>query len=52
MKLMSFAYTEYAGKRKLTRRERFLIESHYPKSEGGRTAHPLMAILRGQLMQN
>ena len=50
MKQMSFADAEYAGKRKQTRRERFLIEMdqvvpwkglvtlikpHYPKGEGG-----------------
>ena len=67
MKQMSFADAEYAGKRKQTRRERFLIEMdqvvpwkglitliepHYPKGEGGRPAYPLMAILRVHLMQN
>ncbi len=60
MKQMSFADAEYAGKRKQTRRERFLIEMdqvvpwkglialiepHYPKGEGGRPAYPLMAML-------
>ncbi|GAB3383631.1 IS5-like element ISPsy2 family transposase [Azotobacter armeniacus] len=64
---MSFADAEYAGKRKQTRRERFLlemdqvvpwqglialIEPHYPKGEGGRPAYPLAAILRVHLMQN
>jgi len=59
MKQMSFADAEYAGKRKQTRRERFLIEMdqvmpwkclialiepHYPKGEGGRPAYPLMAM--------
>jgi transposase, IS5 family len=29
-----------------------LIEPHYPKSEGGRPAYPLMAMLRIHLMQN
>ena len=29
-----------------------LIESHYPKGEGGRLAYPLMAMLRVHLMQN
>ena len=53
MKQMSFADAEYAGKRKQTRRERFLIEMdqvvpskglialiepHYPRGEGGRPA--------------
>ena len=67
MKQMSFADAEYAGKRKQTRRERFLIEMdqvvpwnglvkliepHYPKGEGGRPAYPLMAMLRVHLMQN
>ncbi|MDD1135919.1 IS5/IS1182 family transposase, partial [Pseudomonas shahriarae] len=63
MKQMSFADAEYAGKRKQTRRERFLIEMdwkglitliepHYPKGEGGRPAYPLMAMLRARLMQN
>ena len=61
MKQMSFADAEYAGKRKQTCRERFLIEMdqvvpwkglitliepHYPKGEGGRPAYPLMAMLR------
>lgn len=67
MKQMSFADAEYAGKRKQTRRERFLaemdqvvpwkpllalIEPHYPKGEGGRPAYPLEAMLRVHLMQN
>ena len=67
MKQMSFADAEYAGKRKQTRRERFLIEMdqvvpwkglvtliepHYPKGEGGRPAYPLMAMLRVHLIQN
>ena len=67
MKQMSFADAEYAGKRKQTRRERFLIEMdqvvpwkglikliepYYPKGEGGRPAYPLMAMLRVHLMQN
>ena len=66
MKQMSFADAEYAGKRKQTRRERFLIEMdqvvpwkclialiepHYPKGDGGRPAYPLMAMLRVHLMQ-
>ena len=67
MKQMTFAYAEYAGKRKQTRKELFLIEMdqvvpwkgllaliepHYPKGEGGRPAYPLMAMLRVHLMQN
>lgn len=67
MKQMTFADAEYAGKRKQTRKERFLIEMdqvvpwaglikliepHYPKGEGGRPAYPLMAMLRVHLMQN
>jgi IS5 family transposase len=67
MKQMSFADAEYAGKRKQTRRERFLlemdqvvpwkglialIEPYYPKGDGGRPAYPLMAMLRVHLMQN
>ena len=67
MKQLSFADAEYAGKRKQTRRERFLIEMdqvvpwqalmaliepHYPRGEGGRPAYPLAAMLRVHLMQN
>lgn len=67
MKQMTFADAEYAGKRKQTRKERFLIEMdqvvpwkgminliepHYPKGEGDRPAYPLMAVLRIHLMQN
>ena len=67
MKQMTFADAEYAGKRKQTRRERFLIEMdqvvpwkglialiepHYPRGEGGRPAYPLMVMLRVHLMQN
>ncbi|MDV7214115.1 IS5 family transposase [Azotobacter beijerinckii] len=67
MKQLSFADAEYAGKRKQTRRECFLlemdqvvpwsglialIEPHYPKGEGGRPAYPLAAMLRVHLMQN
>lgn len=66
MKQMTFADAEYAGKRKQTRKELFLIEMdrvvpwkglialiepHYPKGEGGRPAYPLMAMLRVHLMQ-
>ena len=67
MKQMTFADAEYAGKRKQTRKELFLIEmdrvvpwkglialidAHYPKGEGGRPSYPLMAMLRVHLMQN
>ena len=67
MKQMTFADAEYAGKRKQTRRELFLIEMdqavpwkgllaliepHYPKGQGGRPTYPLMAMLRVHLMQN
>ncbi|XLX38623.1 IS5 family transposase [Ectopseudomonas mendocina] len=67
MKQMTFADAEYAGKRKQTRKELFLIEMdrvvpwkglialiepHYPKGEGGRPAYRLMAMLRVHLMQN
>jgi len=67
MKQMTFADAEYAGKRKQTRKELFLIEMdqvvpwkglvaliepHYPKGEGGRSAYPLIAMLRVHLMQN
>ncbi len=67
MKQMTFADAVYAGKRKQTRKELFLIEMdrvvpwkglialiepHYPKGEGGRPAYPLMAMLRVHLLQN
>ncbi len=67
MKQMTFADAEYAGKRKQTRKELFLIEMdrvvpwkglitliepHYPKGEGGRPAYALMTMLRVHLMQN
>ena len=67
MKQMTFADAEYAGKRKQTRKELFLIEMdqvvpwqglialiepHYPKGEGGRPSYPLMAMLRVHLLQN
>ncbi|MCQ4254686.1 IS5 family transposase [Pseudomonas stutzeri] len=63
---MTFADTEYAGKRKQTRNELFLIEMdqvvpwkglialiepHYPKGEGGRPSYPLLAMLRVHLLQ-
>ena len=67
MKQMTFADAEYAGKRKQTRKELFLIEMdqvvpwkglialiepHYPKGEGGRPSYPLLAMLRVHLLQN
>ncbi|WP_223466943.1 MULTISPECIES: IS5 family transposase [unclassified Pseudomonas] len=67
MKQMTFADAEYAGKRKQTRKELFLIEMDqvvpwnglikliepfHPKGEGGRPAYPLMTMLRVHLMQN
>jgi IS5 family transposase len=67
MTQMTFADAEYAGKRKQTRKELFLIEMDqvvpwnglvkliepfYPKGEGGRPAYPLMTMLRVHLMQN
>jgi IS5 family transposase len=67
MKQMTFADAEYAGKRKQTRKELFLIEMdrvvpwqglitliepHYPKGDGGRPAYPLMTMLRVHLLQN
>ncbi|OOG14393.1 IS5 family transposase [Pseudomonas sp. C9] len=67
MKQMTFADAEYAGKRKQTRKELFLIEMDqvvpwnglikliepfYPKGEGGRPAYPLMTMLRVHLMQS
>ena len=57
MTQMTFADAEYAGKRKQTRKELFLIEMdqvvpwqglialiepHYPKGEGSRPAYPLI----------
>ena len=67
MKQISFADAEYAGNRKQSRKELFLIEMdqvvpwaglieliepHYPKGEGGRPSYPLMSMLRIHLMQN
>ncbi|TEX32479.1 hypothetical protein IPC575_26815, partial [Pseudomonas aeruginosa] len=67
MSQMSFSDFEYAGKRKQTRRERFLaemeqvvpwsglvalIEPHYPKAGGGRKPYPLETMLRIHLLQN
>ncbi len=66
MKHISFVDAEYASKGKQTRRERLLIEMdqfvpwkslvsliepHYPKGKEGRSAYPLMAILRNHFMQ-
>ena len=67
MSQMSFSDFEYAGKRKQTRRERFLaemeqvvpwsglvalIEPHYSKAGGGRKPYPLDTMLRIHLLQN
>ncbi len=67
MKQMTFANAEYAGKRKQTRKELFLIERDrmvpwkvlialiapcYPKGDDGRPSCSLMAMLRVYLMQN
>lgn len=67
MKQMTFADVEYAGKRKQTREELFLIEMdqvapwmglgaliepHYPKGKGGCPSYLLMVMLRVHLMQN
>ena len=67
MSQMSFSYFEYAGKRKQTRRERFLAEMgqvlpwadllgltepFYPKVGGGRKPYPLETMLRIHLLQN
>ncbi len=64
---MSFSDFEYAGKRKQTRRERFLAEmdqvvpwaelvallgQHYPKAGSGRKPYPLETMLRIHLLQN
>ena len=67
MSQLSFSDFEYAGKRKQTRRERFLgemdqvvpwsgllglIEPYYPKAGGGRKPYPLETMLRIHLLQN
>ena len=67
MTQLSFSDAEYAGKRKQTRRERFLaemeqvvpwkellavIEPAYPKAGNGRRPYPLKTMLRIHLMQN
>ncbi len=67
MTQMSFSDAEYAGKRKQTRRERFLaemeqvvpwagllalIEPFYPKAGNGRPPYPLETMLRIHLLQN
>ncbi len=67
MTQMSFSDAEYAGKRKQTRRERFLaemeqvvpwagllemIEPFYPKAGNGRPPYPLETMLRNHLLQN
>lgn len=67
MTQMSFSDAEYAGKRKQTRRERFLVEMEqvvpwagllaliepfYPKAGNGRSPYPLETMLRIHLLQN
>ncbi len=67
MTQLSFSDAEYAGKRKKTRRERFLeemeqvvpwdallalIEPAYPKAGNGRRPYALATMLRVHLMQN
>lgn len=67
MTQMSFSDAEYAGKRKQTRREKFLremeqvvpwktllalIEPAYPKAGNGRRPYPMGTMLRIHLMQN
>ena len=67
MRQMSFSDFEYAGKRKQTRRERFLagmeqvvpwsglvalIEPHYPKASGGCKPYLLETMLPIHLLQN
>ena len=67
MTQMSFSDAEYSGKRKQTRRERFLqemeqvvpwkallalIEPAYPKAGNGRRPYPLGTMLRIHLIQN
>src|SRR5690625_14900 len=66
MSQLSFSDAEFAGKRKVTRRERFLaemeraipwkvfaelIEPHYPKAGRGRRPYPLEVMLRIHFMQ-
>lgn len=67
MNQMSFGDSEYASKRKQTRREKFLSEMEqvipwsilvnlidpvYPKAGNGRRPYPLKAMLKVHLMQN
>jgi len=66
MDQLSFSDAEYNGKRKQTRREKFLgemeqvvpwlrlerlIEPHYPKAGNGRRPYPLSALLRIYCLQ-
>ncbi|MEJ1336419.1 MAG: IS5 family transposase [Candidatus Sedimenticola sp. (ex Thyasira tokunagai)] len=66
MDQLSFSEAEYSGKRKQTRREKFLaemeqvvpwrrlerlIEPHYPKAGNGRQPYPLSAMLRIYCLQ-
>ena len=67
MSQMSSSDFEYAGKRKQTRRERFLaemdqvvpwtglldlVEPFYPKAGGGKKPYPLETMLHTHLLQN
>jgi len=66
MSQLSFSDAEFAGKRKVTRREKFLaemeravpwkvfadlVEPHYPKAGNGRRPYPLEVMLRIHFMQ-
>jgi IS5 family transposase len=66
MDQLSFSDAEYGGKRKQTRREKFLaemekvvpwdrleqrIEQHYPKAGNGRHPYPLSTMLRIHFLQ-
>jgi len=66
MSQLSFSDAEFVGKRKLTRREKFLgemeraipwavfaelVEPHYPKAGNGRRPYPLEVMLRIHFMQ-
>lgn len=66
MSQLSFSEAEFAGKRKVTRREKFLaqmeraipwkvfaelVEPHYPKAGNGRRPYPLEVMLRIHFMQ-
>src|SRR3546814_11859911 len=66
MSQLSFSDAEFVGKRKVTRREKFLaemeraipwkvfanlVEPHYPKAGKGRRPYPLEVMLRIHFMQ-